>query len=85
MTEADVDKLVQRTVDVRSCPPGALENYRGMMLGDVVERPAWQNRARMGRAPTYIALGNLMTSAALLGVDAWRMEGLVPAEYDGAC
>jgi nitroreductase len=31
---------------------------------------------------TYIALGNLMTAAALLGVDTCPMEGLSPAEYD---
>jgi nitroreductase len=30
----------------------------------------------------YIALGNLMTSAALLGVDTCPIEGFVPAEYD---
>jgi len=30
----------------------------------------------------YIALGNLMTAAAVLGVDACPMEGLAPAEYD---
>ena len=29
-----------------------------------------------------IALGNLLTSAALLGVDACPMEGFVPAQYD---
>ena len=30
----------------------------------------------------YLALGNLLTSAGLLGVDACPMEGFVPAEYD---
>ena len=30
----------------------------------------------------YIALGNLMTAAAVLGVDACPMEGLSPSEYD---
>ncbi|HSI83378.1 MAG TPA: NAD(P)H-dependent oxidoreductase [Candidatus Methylacidiphilales bacterium] len=30
----------------------------------------------------YIALGNLMTSAALIGVDTCPMEGLDPAKYD---
>src|SRR5437879_2885255 len=29
-----------------------------------------------------IALGNLLTSAALLGIDACPMEGFVPAQYD---
>jgi nitroreductase len=30
----------------------------------------------------YIALGQLMTSAAVLSIDACPMEGIVPAEYD---
>jgi nitroreductase len=32
MTEADVDKLIKRTVDVRQLPANALDGYRGMML-----------------------------------------------------
>jgi nitroreductase len=31
----------------------------------------------------YIALGEFMTAAALLGVDTCPMEGLEPAGYDG--
>jgi nitroreductase len=31
---------------------------------------------------TYIALGNFMTSAALLGIDTCPIEGLDPAKYD---
>ena len=31
---------------------------------------------------TYIALGNFMTSAALLGVDTCAMEGIEPVNYD---
>ena len=30
----------------------------------------------------YIALGNLLTSAALLGVDTCAIEGFSPGEYD---
>jgi nitroreductase len=30
----------------------------------------------------YIALGNFMTSAALLGVDTCPLEGLDPVKYD---
>jgi nitroreductase len=35
----------------------------------------------MGRQ-VYIALGNLLTSCAILGVDSCPMEGFVPDEYD---
>src|ERR1039457_6052046 len=39
MTEADVDKLIRRTVEIRKLPaPEVLGTYRFMMLGDVVNR-----------------------------------------------
>jgi nitroreductase len=82
MTEADVDKLIKRTVDVRQLPANALDAYRGMMLGDVVNGPRGKIAHEWATRQTYIALGNLMTCAAVLGIDACPMEGLVPAEYD---
>jgi nitroreductase len=39
-------------------------------------------KIQWAKLQTYIALGQLMTSAALLGVDACPMEGIIPAEYD---
>src|ERR1017187_7987967 len=83
MTEADVDKLIRRTVEIRKLPaPEALGTYRFMMLGDVVNGPRGKIAHEWATRQTYIALGNLMTCAAVLGVDACPMEGLVPAEYD---
>ena len=82
MTEADVDKLIKRTVDVRKIPAESLKFYRDMMLGDVVNGPRGKLAHEWAARQAYIALGNLMTCAAVLGVDACPMEGLVPAEYD---
>jgi nitroreductase len=82
MTEADVDKLIKLTTELRKLPPGALNAYRGMMLGDVVNGPRGKQAHEWATRQVYIALGNLMTCAALLGVDACPMEGLVPVEYD---
>jgi len=82
-TEADVDKLIRRTVEIRKLPAAeALGAYRFMMLGDVVNGPRGKIAHEWATRQTYIALGNLMTCAAVLGVDACPMEGLVPAEYD---
>jgi nitroreductase len=82
ITEADVDKLIRRTVEIRKLPSDALNAYRGMMLGDLVHGPRGKTAHEWATRQTYIALGNLMTCAAVLGVDACPMEGLVPAEYD---
>jgi hypothetical protein len=82
VTEADVDAHVARTAEVRGVNPDTLGGLRNMLMGGIVnaqspaERKAWAGRQ------TGIALGNLLTSAALLGVDACPMEGFVPAQYD---
>ena len=82
MTEADVNKLIQLTSDVRKIPAESLNFYRDMMLGDVVNGPRGKIAHEWAARQAYIALGNLMTCAAVLGVDACPMEGLNPAEYD---
>jgi nitroreductase len=82
MQEADVTKLIQRVSSVRGVPPETLNFFRDMMLGDVVNGVRGKTAHEWATRQTYIALGNLMTAAAVLGVDACPMEGLVPAEYD---
>jgi nitroreductase len=82
MKEADVDKLIQRTKELRKLPEGAFNPYRDMMLGDVVNGPRGKTAHEWAARQAYIALGNLMTCAAVLGVDACPMEGLTPVEYD---
>ena len=82
MGEADVDKLIARTTDIRKIPAASLNFYRDMMLGDLVNGPRNQIAHEWATRQAYIALGNLMTCAAVLGVDACPMEGFVPAEYD---
>jgi nitroreductase len=69
-------------VELRKLPADALNAYRGMMLGDVVNGPRGKIAHEWAARQAYIALGGLMTAAAVLGVDACPMEGLVPAEYD---
>jgi len=82
MTEKDVDKLIERTVDVRNISASSLKFYRDMMLSDIVHGPRGKIAHEWATRQAYIALGNLMTCAAVLGVDACPMEGLVPSEYD---
>jgi nitroreductase len=82
VTEADVNKLVKLTSDIRKVPAESLNFYRDMMLGDVVNGPRGKIAHEWAARQAYIALGNLMTCAAVLGVDACPMEGLNPAEYD---
>lgn len=82
MKEADVTKWIARVSAVRGMPPESLDYFRDMMLGDVVNGARGKIAHEWATRQTYIALGILMTAAAVLGVDACPMEGIVPAEYD---
>jgi len=52
------------------------------MVGDLVNGPRSKWSHEWAARQTYIALGNVLTSAALLGVDAGPMEGFNPPEFD---
>ena len=53
-----------------------------MMNGSILSENFQKRAAVWAAAQAYIALGNLLTSVALLGVDACPMEGFVREEYD---
>ena len=79
---ADVDRYLARTVELRGGSVEALKGYRDIILGSLDgARNAgyldiWQSRQ------VYIALGQFMTAAALVGVDACPMEGLDARQYE---
>jgi nitroreductase len=79
-----VDEFVQRIATVRGTTPDALKGYRDIIVGDVVNGPRQAVAPEWAARQAYIALGQLMTAAALLGVDACPMEGFSPADYDEA-
>lgn len=79
---AEVDRYINRIAQVRGVSQESLHGFRDVLLG-FLGQPAdrfdvnfWSTRQ------TYIALGNFMTSAALLGIDTCPMEGIVPSQYD---
>jgi nitroreductase len=82
LTEADVDHLVERIAQVRGVTAESLAGYRGMMLGTLVTGPRSASVPEWAARQAYIALGQFMASAAMLGLDTCPMEGLDPAKYD---
>ena len=82
ITEGDLDRFIARTAEVRGVPPESLAVYRGYMLGDLVKGPRHAVIAEWAARQVYIALGQFMACAALLGIDTCPMEGLEPAKYD---
>lgn len=80
--ESWITNFVSLTEKTRGLPAGALTSYREMMLGDLVRGPRAKIIDVWAQRQTYIAMGMLMESAALLDVDTCPMEGLDPAAYD---
>lgn len=80
--EADVDAHIKHTAEVRGVPPASLAPYREILVGGIVKSLDEPARAAWARNQAYIALGNLLTSAAILGIDACPMEGFDRAQYD---
>jgi nitroreductase len=80
--EADVDAHIKHVAEVRGAPLEALAPLRGMLVGGIVQAMDEPARNAWARNQAYIALGNLLTSAALLGIDACPMEGFDRAQYD---
>ena len=79
---AYVDRFLERTVAVRGGAVESLAGYRGMMLGSLENARAGGFLDLWQMHQVYIALGQFMASAAMLGIDTCPMEGLVPEKYD---
>jgi nitroreductase len=82
LNEADVDAHLQNVAKTQGVPVESLAQLRGMLVGGIVQAMDEAARNAWARNQAYIALGNLLTSAALLGIDACPMEGFDRAQYD---
>lgn len=82
VSESDVGDFLSLVAETRSMDLAALDTYRGMILQFVSHLtkagkvPDWTTRQ------TYIALGFLLCSAAMLGIDTCPLEGISPQKYD---
>lgn len=79
MDAAYVDRYIASVETGRGLPDGAMDGYRKILHATVASMDThldWNSRQ------VYIALGQLMVAAAVLGVDACPMEGIVPVDYD---
>jgi nitroreductase len=80
--ESDLDAHLNRTAQVRGVPVATLAGLRTMMAGSLLQGMDESGRAAWAKNQIYLALGSLLASAALLGIDACPMEGFDPARYD---
>ena len=82
MQMEDIERFVARIAEVRGVSVASLASYRDTMAGSLLQGPRAAVVEQWTAKQAYIALGNFLTCAATLGVDACPMEGLEPAKYD---
>lgn len=82
ITEPYVNEFFNQMVSERNADASKLEPYRQMMVGGVVKGKDAATQREWAARQVYIALGQLMASAAVLGVDTCALEGIDPAAYD---
>jgi nitroreductase len=79
LDEAYVDEHIQQIADTRGIAAESMGGYRKMLVSTI---SATETHLDWNARQVYLALGQLMTSAAMLGVDSCPMEGIQAKEYD---
>ena len=80
--EQDVDAYVRRMSEVRHVSLKSLAPIRSMLVNAVVRGMDKPTRRVWESCQAYLALGTLLTTAALLEIDAAPIEDIIPAGYD---
>lgn len=75
------EKFIEMTAKTQG---GDVANYAGLkgMIMGFVEAQTPETFAPWAEKQIYLALGNLLTSCAVMGIDASPMEGFDKAKYD---
>ena len=81
LTAADIDSWIQRMAEAQGKSPDDLAPLKGMIAG-FAETMSHEQRQAWNTRQVYVALGQLMTSAAVIGIDTCPMEGISTSAYD---
>ncbi len=81
-SEGHIDKYIARIAEVRGVAVSSLESSHKMMVDDLIVAGRSKVIDQWASNQIYIAIGNLMTCAAALGIDTCPMEGIEPDKYD---
>jgi nitroreductase len=82
MAANDVERYVARFSEVRGTPPGSLEGLKRTLVGFITNSQISKDLAGWNAHQVYIALGQFMVAAAMLGIDTCALEGIDTAAYD---
>jgi nitroreductase len=81
LDRSDIEAWMERLAAVQGSTPDAVAPLKGVIEG-FAQAMSHEARHAWNVRQVYIALGQLMTAAAFLGIDTCPMEGLSPAGYD---
>ncbi|MCX6732757.1 MAG: NAD(P)H-dependent oxidoreductase [Candidatus Roizmanbacteria bacterium] len=81
VTETYIDSYLNKVLEIRNQKKEDVEGYKKMLLGGTVGKSSDEMKAWTARQ-TYIALGFLLETAALMKIDACPMEGFDTAQFD---
>jgi nitroreductase len=81
-TEEDVDRFIERTSEVRGTSVESMQRYRDVIAGFLVKSWAANDLFGWNARQAYLALGQFMTAAAMMGIDTCPMEGIDANGYD---
>ncbi len=82
LTDADIEHFVERNMEVRNQPHEQLADYENTMKGSAKKAVSDNTIETWNSRQAYLALGFLLETAAILGIDACPMEGFNPAEFN---
>lgn len=77
-----VERHIERMIEVTGAAADSLVKFRAMTMKNLDKARAAGTLDAWQEHQIYIALGQFMASAAILGVDTCPMEGIEPAKYD---
>ena len=80
MDESYVDRYMNSVAETRGIPVESVSGYRSVLVSTVNSTTG--QHLNWNARQVYIALGQLMATAAMLGVDTCPMEGIDTVAYD---
>ncbi len=75
-------ELVERTTKIQNVDPSVLDGLKGMIDGSIAQKQNNGSLESWIKSQTYIPLGIMMETAALLNIDTCSMEGFMPDKVD---
>ena len=80
--EDHVDRHIGRMAEVLDVAPDSLAKFKAMTIGNLAKAREEGRLDTWQEHQIYIALGQFMACAAMVGIDTCPMEGIVPAKFD---